>query len=306
MNVNALSLRDLEYVVAVARFGHFSRAASYCHISQPALSNQVKKVEDILGVKIFERTNRKVLVSQVGETIVKQANLILEEAFKLSELSNLGSKPLTGKLKVGSIATLGPYYIPYLLSPLKKSFPNLALLLKEGMTGDLISELRQGSLDLVLASPTFDSHGLKRIDLFNEPFLLAVPKKHKLADKAPLRLTDLHSEEMVLLADGHCLKDQTLKLCKTSRDNSSQELHATGVETLRHLVALGWGYTILPLLATLGNLSLRDLISYREISGKETYRTIALFCREEFSRMKDVDAVVNVIQKNLPKGVLKL
>src|SRR6267142_2398433 len=215
MNISSLTLRDLEYLVAVADQQHFGKAAESCNVSQPALSAQIRKVEDFLGLQLFERSNRSVVITAAGELVARQARVVLEEARKILTLAQTTNRPLSGSFRLGAIATLGPYLMPYLLEGLRKRFPKLGLLMKEGLTDHLIADLRTGALDAVLAAPTFADDGLKLIPLFHEPFLLAAPKAHELASKEPLRVKDLHSEDMVLLEDGHCLRDQIVEVCRS-------------------------------------------------------------------------------------------
>lgn len=303
MNLSALSLRDLEYVIAVADNEHFGKAALATHVSQPALSGQIKKVEDFLGVKLFERSNRRVAITPIGEQVVEQARVVLEEARKIAELVRSEHEPLTGALRLGAISTLGPYYLPHVLAPLRKRFPKLALHLREGITDNLLADLRAGALEAVLASPTtaFDN-SLRVIPLFVEPFLLAAPKTHALAKKAGLRALDLRASEMVLLEDGHCLKDQTLAICPANRRGNIHQYHATSLETLRHLVAGGLGYTLIPYLAASTDPKLKNLICYRSFDGKPIGREIVLTCRKRFARMHDIEALADYLKEIRPHG----
>src|SRR5215510_1828686 len=304
MNISSLTLRDLEYLVAVADRRHFGRAADACHVSQPALSAQIRKIEDFLGVQLFERSNRNVVITPIGEQVARQARVVLEEAGKIAVLAQESSQPLSGQLRLGAIATLGPYLMPHLLGPLRKRFPKLELLMKEGLTDELIEDLRNGALDAVLAAPTFDTDGLKVIRLFEEPFLVAAPKNHAFASKAAVRPRDLNSEDMVLLEDGHCLRNQTVEVCPSNRRGKFREFQATSLETLRHLVASGFGYSLMPRLAVDSNDRLKNLITYRPFEGKPVGRTIVLVCRERFGRMNDIAALSQFIRENLPKGVV--
>lgn len=303
MNISALSLRDLEYLIAVADHGHFGKAALAVHVSQPALSGQIKKAEDFLGVKLFERSNRRVAITAIGEQVVEQARVVLEEARKIAELVRSEHEPLTGALRLGAISTLGPYYLPHVLAPLRKRFPKLALHLREGLTDTLLAELRAGTLEAVLASPTtaFDE-SLRVVPLFVEPFLLAAPKTHALAKKVGLRSLDLRANEMVLLEDGHCLKDQTLAICPANRRGNIHQYHATSLETLRHLVAGGLGYTLIPYLAASNDPKLKNLICYRSFDGKPIGREIVLACRKRFARMHDIEALADYLKEIRPKG----
>lgn len=302
MNISWLTLRDLEYLVAVADQKHFGKAAAACFVSQPALSSQIKKIESILNLQIFERTNRKVDITLDGELIVKQSRIVLDEARKLGEIAEKDKKPLTQMLRLGAIASLGPYYIPYFLSPIKKQFPDLKLILKEGLTDGLLAELKAGTLDVVLASPTFDDDSLKVIPLFFEPFILTVPKNHALATQKSVCETDLIANEMILLEDGHCLKDQALKLCSPNRREYTDRFHATSIETLRHLVAVGLGYTLVPFLAAKEDSRLKGLLRYRRFSGKPVGRIVALVCRKRSSRMDDIDQLVKFLKHDIPPG----
>lgn len=305
MNISWLTLRDLQYLAAVADEQHFGKAAIVCHVSQPALSAQIKKIEDFLGITLFERSNRRVVITSAGEKIVAQAKVVLEEAQKIVELAKGMSKPLSGNLRLGAIATLGPYFLPYLLVPIRKQYPEVKLMIKEGLTDNLISDLRTGKLDAVLAAPTFSTYGLKTFPLFIEPFILAAPKSHPLIKKSSLKAKDLNAEEMVLLEDGHCLKDQTLELCPANRRGGSRiSFQATSLETLRQLVAAGNGYTLLPQLAIESHSLLNNLIQYRKFNDSSMGRTIILVCRENFASIADIEALVQFIKSNLPKGML--
>jgi LysR family hydrogen peroxide-inducible transcriptional activator len=304
MNVSALSLRDLEYLVAVADHQHFGQAAEACHVSQPALSSQISKVENLLGVKLFERSNRRVLITPDGKRIADQARLVLEEAAKIALLAGPAGEPLCGSLRLGIIATLGPYLMPHLIPRLRKTFPKLQLLLREGLTADLVSDLRAGSLDAVIAAPTFDMEGLKTTELFWEPFVLAAPKRHRLTEKSSLQATDLRSEEMILLEDGHCLREQVVDVCPTNRRGNFKEFHATSMETLRHLVAAGFGCTLIPQLAVKSRDSLQRLIQYRNFTGKPVGRKIILVCRSRFARVEDVETLAEFIRKNVKEALV--
>jgi LysR family hydrogen peroxide-inducible transcriptional activator len=303
MKVSALSLRDLEYLVAVADHQHFGQAAEACHVSQPALSSQIGKVENLLGVKLFERSNRRVLITPDGKRIADQARLVLEEAAKIALLAAPAREPLCGSLRLGIIATLGPYLMPHLIPKLRKTFPKLQLLLREGLTADLVSDLRTGSLDAVIAAPTFDMDGLNATELFWEPFVLAAPKRHRLTEKSSLQAADLRSDEMILLEDGHCLREQVVDACPTNRRGNFKEFHATSMETLRHLVAAGFGCTLIPHLAVQSRDNLHGLIQYRSFTGKAVGRKIILVCRSRFARMKDVDTLAEFIRKNVKEAL---
>lgn len=306
MNVTALTLRDLEYLCAVGELTHFGKAAQRCHVSQPALSAQIRKIEDTLGAQVFERSNRKVAVTAIGAELIRQARVILDEARKLHDIAQGHKEPLAGTLRLGAIATLGPYYVPHLIGPLKKKYPKLQLNLVEGLTAGLLEMLRNGELDAVLASPTFAEQGFRVFPLFFEPFVLLAPKAHDLTKKAELRPGDLRAAEMVLLEEGHCLKDQALETCPTNRRGSVRRFHATSLETLKSLVATGHGYTLIPALAAESDSRLKDLVHYRGFESKSVGRVIALVCRERFSRMRDIEELAAFIRKNMPAGMMPI
>lgn len=310
MNVSTLSLRDLEYLVAVAEHEHFGRAAEACHVSQPALSTQIKKTEDFLNVVLFERTNRRVVITPLGRDIVAQARVVLEEAAKIAVLAQASTAPLSGTLKLGAIASVGPYLMPHVLGALRKRYPKLQFFLKEGVTEQLIRELREGTLDAVIASPTFDALGLTETSLFFEPFVVAMPKGHVLSGKQKLSPTDLNAADMVLLADGHCLKDQTLSVCPSNKRGAIKEFQATSVETLRHLVASGLGYTLLPYLAVEDGPKLKGLLEYRAFAsandGRAVGRAVALYSRARYARGRDLELLAALIRENVPRELVKL
>ena len=305
MNISGLTLRDLQYVVAVADHRHFGKAARACHVSQPALSGQIRKIEEYLGVTLFERSLKRVAITEVGAAIIQQARVVLEEAQKILTAAKSTRAPLAGLFRLGAIATLGPYLMPHLLAPLRKSFPKLELYLKEGLTDDLLEELRSGALDAVLAAQTFDTEGLYVMPLFVEPFLLTLPKGHPLQAKDPVPVSELRAGEMVLLEDGHCLRDQSIAACRPNRRGHVKEMHVASIETLRHLVASGAGYTLMPLLAVNDDDRLKDLIRYRRLEGKHTGRTIVLACRERFPRRHEVELLADFIREHIPHGSVK-
>ena len=303
MIISWLTLRDLEYVVAVAENEHFGRAAQQCHISQPSLSAQIKKIEGYLGVSLFERNNRRVSVTEAGRRVAAQAQVVLDEARKIPTVLGKDAKPLSGTLKLGAITTLGPYLMPHFLGYFRTQFPNASLILREGLTVSLIEELRAGTLDAVLAAKTFDDTGLKSFELFFESFVLAAPHGHPILNHKPLRPSDMKAAEMVLLEDGHCLRDQTLESCPSNRRGNVRQFHATSIETLRHLVATGLGYTLLPKLAT-RDRPMKDLIAYRNFDQPNIGRDVILFCRSRYAGLADVELLARSIIYCRPKDVI--
>jgi LysR family hydrogen peroxide-inducible transcriptional activator len=301
MNIQWMTLRDLQYVVTVAEELHFGRAAKRCAVSQPALSTQIRKLEEQLGARFFERTQRQVTLTEQGRRLVDQARLVLEEAQKIPAMVKQRETPLAGPFRLGAIASVGPYLFPHLLGAIRKAHPELELFIQEGLTDGLIQQLRNGNLDAVIASPTFDRQGLREEKIYFEPFYLAAPKGHPLAKVKRLHSEDLHAEEMVLLEDGHCMKDQTLQLCGSGRRQRAKGFQAASLETLRQMVAVGMGYTILPQLAVPEkNTPLKELIDYRPFDEKRVGRWITLYSKERFSRPSDVDALAAFLRKESP------
>jgi len=301
MNASSLGLRDLEYVVAVARHGHFGRAAETCHVSQPALSGQIKKLEGLLGVRLFERTKRGVLVTPVGQRFVQQAQAVLDGAQTLLEVTHERPTPLSGPFWLGAIATLGPYLFPRILGRLRRSYPRLALHLREGLTRDLLLDLKAGRLDAALLATPVEDETLASTALFREPLLLAAPAAHPLARKRSVAVADLRSGELLTLEDGYCLRDQVLEACHGEERRLDPRCQASSLETLRHLVASGVGYTLVPALAAHGPApSMVRLVRYRELRRPTPARTVALAWRRSIPRADDVATLAEAIRKALP------
>lgn len=288
MNLTGLSLRDLEYILAVAEHRHFGRAAQSCGVSQPTLSGQLRKLEDFLGVQIFERSPRGVLVTHRGEEVLAQARRVLAEARRLFEVVRIGAEPLTGPLRLGVISTLGPYLVPFLLKPLRDRFPALQLLLTEGHTRALVRQLEQGDLDALLAAGAEGDSELTALPLFREELALAVPRDHMLAQVEQVRPEDIPMGELILLAEGHCLREHALELCPARLRENLPELQGASMETLRQMVAAGSGVSLFPQLAVQVGALLDDMVAYRRIQGGRFAREVALFHRPSFGRIRDI------------------
>jgi LysR family hydrogen peroxide-inducible transcriptional activator len=301
MNSSSLGLRDLEYVVAVARHGHFGRAAQSCHVSQPALSGQIKKLEGLLGVRLFERARRGVLVTPVGQRFVAQAQAVLDGAQTLLDVAHERPAPLSGPFWLGAIATLGPYLFPRILGRLRRSYPRLELHLREGLTRDLLLDLQTGRLDAALIATPVEDATLASTALFREPLLLAAPAEHPLARKRLVAVRDLRAGELLILEDGHCLRGQVIEACRAEERRADPRYQASSLETLRHLVASGVGYTLVPALAAQGPASsLGRLVRYRDLRGPAPARTVALAWRRSLPRADDVSALAEAIRSALP------
>jgi LysR family hydrogen peroxide-inducible transcriptional activator len=296
-----LSLRDLEYVEAVAELSHFGRAAERCGVSQPALSEQIRKLEAHLGVPFFERTRRRVAVTPQGAMLLKQVERILTEARHFLAMSGQGQAGLSGLLQLGAIETIGPYYLPALLQLMRREIPDVALRLTENRTAVLLERLRHGMLDLVLMVPTPEMPGLASARLFFEPFLLATPKAHRLAALPRIKLDALPIEDLLLLEEGHCLRDQALTLCAAA---PAATRHATSLETLWHMIAAGEGYSLLPAMAVAARPEISTLVQCRAMLEPNAGREIALVWRSSDPRETQFRQLADLLRGQAPAGVM--
>ncbi|MDJ0389135.1 LysR substrate-binding domain-containing protein [Roseomonas sp. E05] len=301
-----LSLRDLEYAVAVADLGHFGRAAERCGVSQAGLSEQVRKLEALLGVALFERTTRRITVTPAGEALLRQAREVLGSARTLLEMARNRAEPLTGSLRLGVIATLGPYYLPGLLRDVRGRFPKLELRLQEGHTSPLLVALQAGELDALLLALPAGVEGIAAESLFFEPFLAVLPAAHPLTGQARLGLQDLACEGLLLLEEGHCLRDQALSLCGLARPGRDGRF-ASSLEMLRHMIAAGEGHSLLPLLATQPQAELDGLLRVRSLAGGEAVgRSIGLAWRRSDTRAPAFRDLARFLRDTAPPGTRAL
>lgn len=302
MNLAGLSLRDLEYVVAVADENHFGRAAERCNVSQPTLSVQVRKLEEALGLTIFERTNRRVLLTPGGQVLVRQARAVLAEAHRLLLLAREGhGAPLAGRLVLAAIQTLGPYLFPLVLRQLRQDFPQLALALSEGRTAEILEGLREGRLDAALVSLPIAEAGLTVVPLFREPFLLACPADHAFAVGDAPQAADLAGPDLLLLDEGNCLRDQAVAACGAGPGAGR---HATSLETLRSMVAAGAGYTLLPALAVPSGPDPSGLTVCRHFAEGGPDRVIALAWRSSDPRGEGLGRLATFFRAHAPGATL--
>lgn len=293
MNYSWITLRDIEYLLAVAKFEHFAKAAAACRVSQPALSAQIKKFETQLGVEIFERTNRRVQVTEKGREILGQAQRLVDESLILLEKAKSQTEPLSGPLRLGAIATIGPYLFPEILALLRKKFPACELFIEEGLTDGLLQKLSEGELDMVIAADTFSDDQFIKHKLYFEKFVAAIPKGHKFEQRKILSSKDLDAREMVLLKDGHCLSDQVLQLCSKGKGAKRESFQTTSLETLRYLVASGSGYSLFPEKAVRPDNQLKTLITYLPLEGR-VGREVILVTRKSYSRYQNVRALISL------------
>lgn len=286
-----MNLRDLRYLVALAQHRHFGRAAEASFVSQPTLSTQIRKLEDELGVLLVERAPRQVMLTPVGREIAARAQRILSEVDELHQIAQRSQDPNAGVVRLGLFPTLGPYLLPHVVASVRTQFPRLELLLVEEKTEVLLHQLREGQLDAaILALPIHDDQLVTRF-LFEEPFLLAVPRKHPLAARASIALEDLRGTSLLLLEDGHCLRDQALDVCRLSGADEKSGFRATSLETLRQMVAAGVGITLLPRLAVAPPVPPSADIALVPFGAPPPHRRIAMVWRRSTARAALLDAL---------------
>ena len=301
-----MNLRDLQYVIAVAETHHFGQAAERCFVSQPTLSGQIKKLEDQLGVTLFERTNRSVEITPIGKSILIHARQIMEQADVIEQLARVAQDPLAGPLRIGAIPTLSPYLMPLILLPLKKQYPQMKLALTEELTDMLLERLRNHEIDGALLATSIDDPDLVSIPLFEEPFWVAFPRKHAFYNKDEITRKDLSQENMLVLAEGHCLADQAMEVCHLKERNQQGEmadLHASSLETLIQLVAAGFGVTLVPALAIRGAWTTGIGVVTQPLTHPNASRKVSLVYRSSFPRTAALMAFADIIQHNLPNTV---
>lgn len=274
-----MNLRDLAYLLAVADHRHFGKAAEACFVSQPTLSTQIRKLEEELGVVLIERAPRRVMLTAVGRDVVERARRILADVEQLKDAARRETDPEAGTLRLGVFPTLGPYLLPHLVPHLRERFSRLQLLLVEEKSDEIIARLRDGRLDAgLLALPLHDDR-LQWQELFTEPFVLAVPEQHALAARDALSLHDLADERLLLLQEGHCLRDQALDVCRLAGAGETTGFQATSLETLRQMVAAGAGVTLLPQLAVTPPVPASDNMRLIPFATEPPSRRIALVWR---------------------------
>jgi LysR family hydrogen peroxide-inducible transcriptional activator len=290
-----LKLKDLRYLVAVADTRHFGRAAERCFVSQPTLSTQLKKLEEYLGVQLIERQPKRVALTAAGEAIVARARRILEASDELVTLARSHRDPLAGVLRIAMLPTIGPYLLPRVARDIRKALPRLDLRLYEYPTAAMLAKLRAGEIDLGILALPVDLDGLEARDLYAEPFMVAVPATHPLAKRETIRVQDLQGETLLLLEDGHCLRDQALEVCSQVGMHEKQDFRATSLETLRQMVATGAGVTLLPELATQGAYRQARGVVVRPFARPAPVRRIGAVWRKTSARHAAIEAVCKEI-----------
>jgi LysR family hydrogen peroxide-inducible transcriptional activator len=305
-----MTLTELRYIVAVAREKHFGRAAEACFVSQPTLSVAIKKLEEELEVKLFERGGSEVTVTPLGEAIVRQAQTVIEEAAAIKEIAKSGQDPLAGPLRLGIIYTIGPYLLPELVRQVIESHPQMPLMLQENFTVKLLEMLRNGELDCAILAEPFPDAGLATAKLYDEPFMAAVPKNHPLAKRKHISAEELKQQTMLLLGTGHCFRDHVLEVCpEFARFSSDAEgirksFEGSSLETIKHMVASGMGVTVVPQLSV--DPALQPHVTYLPFSAPVPSRRVVLAWRRSFTRYEAIAALRNAVYACKLDGVTRL
>ena len=292
-----MTLTDLRYIVVLARERHFGRAAERCFVAQPTLSVAVKKLEDELGVMIFERRQGEVRVTPVGERIVAQAEKVLNEAAQVKEMAQAGKDPLSGPLRLGAIYTIGPYLLPRLIPLMVDRAPNMPFFIEENYTHRLAEKLRAGEVDVIVIALPFGEPGIVTQALYDEPFRVAMPAGHPWAERKSIPPQELGDEKLLLLGAGNCFRDQVLEACPRNKPDGTLQrtLEGGSLETIRQMVASGIAITVLPSSATDGPSSQNSLLAIRPFSEPEPFRRVALAWRASFPRPQAMDVLSQAI-----------
>jgi LysR family hydrogen peroxide-inducible transcriptional activator len=297
-----MNLKDLKYLVALADTGHFGKAAERTFVSQPTLSAQVKKLEEYLGVKLVERQPKNLQLTEVGRQVVVRARRMLDESEEIIALARSNTDPLAGQLKLALIPTVGPYLLPRVMRKLRKALPHLRLMLYEYQTESLLQRLRDGEIDLGILALPAPQDGLESRALYQEAFTVALPDHHPLAAKSTIKVQDLKGQTLLLLEDGHCLRDQALEVCSRIDVREAEDFRATSLETLRQMVVAGLGITLLPELAVEPPFGSQRGMTVRQFSKPAPTRTVGAVWRKSSTRAAAIAAVCAVVDSSLAKG----
>jgi len=302
-----MTLTELRYIVAVSQKNHFGRAAQACCVSQPTLSIAIKKLEEELDVRLFERSSKnEIRITEIGQQVINQAYIVLQEAQILSEIAQQGKDPLSGQFKLGVIYTIGPYLLPDLIPRLKKTAPKLKLIIEENFTANLFHSLKQGALDAIIISLPFEEPGIETAPLYIEPFIVALPHGHEWKDRSEIPTEDLAQQDLMLLGAGHCFRDQVIKACPNCMSGNSEltrTLEGGSLETMRHMVAAGTGITVLPRTSILHSHQNESLIDIKPFKNPSPSRTVAIAWRKHFPRKEAIHTIRDTIQETPLNGV---
>jgi LysR family hydrogen peroxide-inducible transcriptional activator len=302
-----MTLTELRYIVAVSQKNHFGKAAQACFVSQPTLSIAIKKLEEELGVRLFERSSKnEIRITEIGQQVINQAYIVLQEAQILTEIAQQGKDPLSGQFKLGVIYTIGPYLLPSLIPRLRETTPNLKLIIEENFTANLFQSLKQGALDAIIISYPFDEPGIETAALYDEPFIVALPRNHEWKDREQIPPEDLASQDLMLLGAGHCFRDQVIKACPDCMSGDSEltrTLEGGSLETIRHMVAAGTGITVLPRTSIQPSQKNESLIITKPFAKPSPRRTVAIAWRKHYPRKEAIFTVRDTIQDSPLDGV---
>lgn len=302
-----MTLTELRYIVAVSQKNHFGRAAQACCVSQPTLSIAIKKLEEELDVRLFERSSKnEIRITEIGQQVINQAYIVLQEAQILSEIAQQGKDPLSGQFKLGVIYTIGPYLLPDLIPKLTQTAPQLRLIIEENFTANLFHSLKQGALDAIIISYPFEEPGIETAPLYQEPFIVALPQEHEWNSRDEIAPDELASQDLMLLGSGHCFRDQVIKACPNCMSGNSEltrTLEGGSLETIRHMVAAGTGITVLPRTSITSSHQNEGLIGIKPFAGPSPSRTVAIAWRKHFPRKEAIHMIRNTIQDTPLSGV---
>jgi LysR family hydrogen peroxide-inducible transcriptional activator len=296
-----MTLTELKYIVAVARAKHFGHAAEACFVAQPTLSVAIKKLEDELGVVLFERGGSEVSVTPLGAQIVAQAERVLEQTAAIKELAKQNKDPLAGPLRLGVIYTIGPYLLPPLVKNLIETVPQMPLVLQENFTHKLLELLRQGELDAAIMALPLPEHGMMMQTLYDEPFVVAMPRSHPWAGRDEISAQDLKNETMLLLGTGHCFRDQVLEVCpemarfSAGGNGMQRTFEGSSLETIRHMVASGIGLTVLPRASVRDMKDPNGMLAFVPFSTPTPSRRVVIVWRKSFTRRAAIEAVCGAV-----------
>lgn len=287
-----MTLTDLKYIVALARTRHFGKAAEACHVAQPTLSVAVKKLEDQLGIALFERAPGEVRATEIGLQVVAQAERTLAEAARVLEIASAGKDPLSGPLRLGAIPTIGPYLLPTLVPMLKQRAPAMPLMLVEAYTHELIARVKNSELDVIIIALPCEEPGLVAQPVYDEEFRVLLPKEHDWNARESIAADDLLTEQLLMLGAGNCFRDQVLDLCtRAGAGPSPQVLEGSSLETIRMMVASGLGITVMPASAVDPAVHASPLVTVRPFGTPAPTRRIGLVWRSSFPRSRAIDLV---------------
>ena len=300
-----MTLTDLRYLVALAHERHFGRAAEKCHVSQPTLSVAVKKVEEELGIQLFERSASEVKITETGRRIVAQAERVLMEAGQIQEIAAAGKDPLAGPLRVGVIYTIGPYLLPRLIPRVHQLAPRMPLIIQENFTARLAEALKRGELDVIIISLPFDEAGVVAQPVYDEPFRVLMPAGHAWNAESEIDPLHLADDQLLLLGAGNCFRDQVLEVCPSCRNigGLQRTLEGSSLETIRHMVATGLGVTVLPSSAADEMAAQNPLVAVRPFSQPEPSRRVAIAWRVTYPRSGAIDVLRAAILDSALPGV---